>query len=661
VIRCGALLVVALGSWQPCLAEAQGEAAERVQAYLNAASRLYWQVPASRYFVPALMKRHGVTERYLLEFVAREPFHRVGWYSLLTVGSPRGTAAFAQLVLDPNADLERKEEIRRLMAGVSSKRLESQALSRALVPLADRIYPWDSAWARDTQLQALRLIARHPVPEALSLFTTCLYHRPGRYHVGPIIEGLGRLQTPEALKELERYWLTATPECRGSDTLAKAIASYGDDGVRVLRRIHAKHERSWWNVLYGLSQAATPLAVQVARQIRDDTNINSRRMALSVEFAAGQPYRTPATLAALRDPTLQEGILSLLASSTRMDGAKRARLMGVPEIERSVRLLALSDNRSVSFRAKQVLGRWRYDQQRAREPIRWLPPNRGLAVGAGQAGYRVLTKDYATVRVVVHLRNHLPRPLHVAFPHAGCRLVVPDGWVVEGPYTPSGVRLLFLGAGQAEQLDVTFRVKPAPFDDRRPARMRLTVTIEPRHYELVEGWTGMATFPPVEVVVPPPLDSADLDHWRAFLAQAVRDGRLSEHGEIRLSRTGGGPMGRRGLGLTVRGNRLSGSSDWLAFPDDLLVLRPDEVRRICAFLLEDDRFANAIQPYNGPIGKYMPSAGVHLESETRRGGCGGFHYTKAFSEGLAEVVAAIRAPRLREARQRLGAPQGGGH
>lgn len=631
-----------------------------LSAFLAAAQCLHWGNAASRYFLPALMERHRVSEQDLLDHVSVERFDAVAWFCLLTIASPEATATFAELVLDPKAEARRREEISRLLSRVGDHGIASQALSRALVPLADRIYPWDSRWARETQLEALRLIARQPVPEALSLYTTCLYHHRRGYDLRPIIEGLGRLQTPEALKELEQYWLKGTDESRGSDALAKAIASYGDDGVRVLRRIRAQSKPSWRNVLHGLRHAATPLAVQVVRQFRDDSTADARRMVFAVELAAGEPYRTPAVIAGLKNPTFQENILFRLTRSGLNDGAERASLMAIPQVDRFVRRLALSEGHPLSYRAGSALAIWRYDRQRAREPIRWLPPARGLALGTGQANYDALSGDHATVRVTVHLRNHLPRPLHIAFPREGCRLVVPDGWAVEGAYPPSTVWLPFLAAGQAERVSVAFRVKAVPFDGRRPAPMRLAVTIEPRHYEIIEGWTGTATFPPVEVVVPPPLDSADLDHWRAFLAQGAREGRLSKHGEIHLDRTGHGASARHRLNLVVRGNRVSSRTGWSAIPDDLLELRPDEVRRICAFLLEDDRFAHAIEPFSGHYGKYMPSARIHLESETKRAGWSGVSYTDAFRKGVGEIIDAMWAPRVREARRRLGVPQGGG-
>jgi len=174
------------------------------------------------------------------------------------------------------------------------------------------------------------------------------------------------------------------------------------------------------------------------------------------------------------------------------------------------------------------------------------------------------------------------------------------------------------------------------------------------------GWVGALKSQVVNCTVSPQRvnGTSDLAHWRRFLQQAVKTGRLSKHGAIRWERRTGGYTPARRYELTLRGDTVACDRGfWYVLPSDLKRLTPNEVRAICGFLLEHDRFATAVwlDDTRGH-GTYAPSARLTLESATKRASWGALHFREGVEDAWESIITEIFGPRVQEARRRLGMP-----
>jgi hypothetical protein len=168
------------------------------------------------------------------------------WRLLLVAGSARAKIEFAKwyAIHETGFDLR-------------NPAFASRELSAALLPYLKKstVHPNENA---------LRALAAAPIPAAISyLEAVCLNGRSGTLSYGAL--GLGNLGSPEALAALERCGLKHGWLYRA---LSLAIASFGNDGVKALRRIYnAGKTGSHRGVFIALTEIATPGALRLAEEI----------------------------------------------------------------------------------------------------------------------------------------------------------------------------------------------------------------------------------------------------------------------------------------------------------------------------------------------------------------------------------------------------------
>ena len=586
-------------------------------------------------------KAEGLSEADLLNVARGLPSRKEFWQIVLTTGAPASQAEAARLFVRMAFETGSLESLSMAGAFVVAEHVGSEEMSSAVLRYLEKAAVTGAN--DDRRKVALDIIAEKPSKDAVPFLRDCLMHMDS-YHGIYAAKGLERVGTPEALKALEESAVALEQKGnRGSlSSIAPALGSYGDAGVEALRRLYAVQKRpSYLNL--GLERAATPLAVRVAEELNDPKDINSRCDLLRIRVAAGEPFRTPALEAALDEPAVVGEALNRLGS---------LRASPSDAIRRKVLRMALGDPSGIAPRAMEVLRRWKYDEdkERALRNVAWGEPVGGLALGAGTAACEWGMFVYC----FIHLKNDSQRPFRVVLSQSVLALVPQPGSALEPERSgQDGYKHYhYLKSGGIDLTDWSFRVKPPPFDGRRPAKFTVRLSVQAQDYKGPAGWVGTVGSPEFEVIMPPPRDEKDLAHWRAFLASAAKDGAVPDGGMIRWVKTGGNSLSPSEF--TIRGNRVEADGRWLAVPDELRALTPEDIKGIALFLLEGDRFANAIERHEGGIGKYMPRAEIALESATKRAGWGGFHFKKDAAEGWSQLAEGLRAPRLRQAQKLLG-------
>jgi len=581
--------------------------------------------------VALLMREHEVTAEDLIYFAEncdKSLFLTAteAWKVAILSGSETACEAFATKLIEGQWSDGRSGRLYFLTAEMIVSPELCRALLRRLEGVPVRKYSRD-------QLCAFDYLCECSFEEAVPLIRRFILGHMSRHqtesYVCDAIKSLGKLRSENSLEALREAWLNRRREHGILCALAIAIGSHGDAGVRALQETP---EESY--VFLGLEYAATPLAVEVAEQLCDRESINSLCDLLRVKVAAGDPFRTKALLEALKaGGWLTEQALQMIGGSH----------VFAEEVREEVRRLALTEGRTATY-AVRVLSRWE-GHRRERQNVTWAEPVGALAVGAGTCAYSDGRDN--RIECEIFFRNDSEETVKLTVVQGMLHLVAPDGSpiVEEGESRQLSWRL---EPGTVSVRHIQLRVQPIPYEGVRELRFRLRMIARPEDYRFPDGWVGTLVTPPFELSVPAPLDNEDLDHWRALLQAGKESGRLPDGGLIDVFYSEDVPHS-----AALRGSHIEGKGIWLALPKDLLEVRPEEVSSVCSFLLEDDNFLDPIKYLDG-FGKYMPRAEIKLHSASRRAEWGECHFKKEFWAGWRKDVHKILAPRLDEARRRVG-------
>jgi len=574
-----------------------------------------------------LLKRHDVTEDEALGVLRLTWKDSHVWQVLLLGGTDRVETEFARRFFAPDDGntLER--------SGCASG-ATSPELTRALLP-----YLKDLDGRDERHRRAVELIAEHATEEVVPVLRAAVL-RFSDFEMTCAAKGLGRVKSSASLAALEEAWFGREGSNHGyREALAEAIGAHGDAGVEALRRIAGIKKDCY--IFSGLRRAASPAAVALAEELCDPTDINERWDLMRVKLAAGEPFRTRALVEAMEE----EGQGFLSEALSRIDD-----LEPTAEIMTLVKRIALGTGVAAG-RAQRTLSLWRYRRENGTGAVvAWGEPADGMVLGLIRADYRARDADTAWLECHVALKSIGVKALLVTDGH--WQLVVPEGSELQAlPREDPDYRRDFQFTEGSTVVSVA--VKPVPFrEGRPPLAFRLRREVRAEDYPNLAGWTGHLETPAIRVTVAPTLvqDPQDLAHWREFLSAGAREGSLPPTGVIAWSQHGGRVNG----GLTVQGTQAAGRGAWLALPDDLLTLKPEEVKRLCEYLLEGDRFAHAVVMDAPPArNKYPPHAMLRVQSPTRWAEWRRYSFTEEASTGLDQLEQEFLAPRLAEARRRL--------
>ncbi len=469
------------------------------------------------------------------------------------------------------------------------------------------------------------------------------------------------------------YWRAHDddPETRRGrlgEALAKAVGRYGDAGVKAIRPLIRPGDIGSQR-FRTLEHAATPLAVRAAEDLHAADREEGRIALLRVKVAAGEPFRTEGLLAALDDPSrkvVSAAVEQVIGGSVwgsydpwhPVPPERRVSRVSL-DVLAKLRYMALSREPAARWEPLRSLPEIELpppDGPRAQEePYAWGEPVNGLAVGVRRPRFDGSSPENAHVSLDIALRSLAQRPIRVWLSLAKWHLVPAPG----GPLAAKNYTYSFAEGRAVVRPRDTVRVGGSFWatvlrrEDPLVTSLRVELRV-PDDPDIHPEWAGTVTSGPVELRAPSANDTSDLAHWRAFLTEAFKEGRLPEGGRISLGTHPGGPVAP-GSGVAIGcGDRIASDGLWRALPADLLRLSPEETRRVCRFLLDGDRFAHAIFSDNEYRGKYPPRAHLWLQSATKWACWGGVTLTEPFDAGWMELMESLLAPRAVEARRRLG-------
>lgn len=333
------------------------------------------------------------------------------------------------------------------------------------------------------------------------------------------------------------------------------------------------------------------------------------------------------------------------------------------EIEAKVKELALLDpNHEAMVRGSPVMRLHYWDYHR-RERIRYEgypvrgKPSDGLAIWLIEAPYSLSSRNlYCLVRIdnlgksEVHLT-----PGMVSRVLLECRPGAPAKEIAETKLPPLQSHKPYhvipsRGSIRLVVSPLTPAAPPLPFAGDKKLRLQVALRGRRDKQSNPKAWVGEVRSPEFEVVVPPPEDDEDLEHYRQFLRASRERGSFPEVGVISWGASSG-------WGLWMEGNRITGAGIWLAMPDDLRRLSAEEVRTICDFLLRDDTFAKGIRDIDWAkaksIPKYQPHEYFSIVTAERWGRWRGNGLKPSLSKEWKTIRDDLLRGRLEEARKRI--------